>query len=497
MNLPNGPSKFPHNGILRDNLPKLIVSNQDRQTSFLNILKGVEEYILNSDGVIISSNLEAVNITGYEEWEVMGSNWSIFYTNEDQINRLPEQHLKKSFEKGVFYTSGIRMKKRNSPFYCKTRLEAIYNSVKQVTGFRLTLKDATHKAIYGVNLSQIRDEYLNLFNNSFVGIFRFKIDDYTIKMLNERGEQLIGRNWHQRTFDEIFRYKRDFIRLHQLMYENPLKRIEDFEFQLQPHEGSDNSEVHVSISCKAFSQKGYVEGVLVDITERKMQYEKMLAISNELENFIYHASHDLRAPIMSMLGLVNLLRKEGSANATEYLDHLNERIIHLDVVLKNLVFIAFNTTTEIQSDFFDINEEINGIVSEMNKDRRVFVELNLDEEALYSDQTRISTILRHIISNVFKHAFHGEAVGKLIINTQIDDGLLIIDVSDDGIGIHPDQMPKVFTLFHRGSSRNTGTGLGLYIVKAIVERMGGKVDLTSDYGKGTQVLISLPIIKAD
>lgn len=490
------PNRFSNNEIFRDSLPKLVVSSQDRQNSYLNILKGVEEYILDTNGMIISSNLEAVNITGYEEWEVIGSNFSIFYTSEDQISRLPENHLKKAFEKGVFYASGIRMKKRSSPFYCKTRVEAIHNSVRQISGYRLTLKDATHKAIYGVNLSQIRDEYLNLFNNSFVGIFRFKIDDYTFKMLNERGEQMIGKDWHQRTFDEIFKDKRDFIRLHQLMYENPLRRIEGFEFQMQSRDET-RLETHVSISCKAFPQKGYIEGVLVDITDRKLQYEKMLRISNELENFIYHASHDLRAPITSMLGLVNLLRKEGDARSPEYLDHLSERIHHLDVVLKNLVFIAFNTTTEVQSELLDITNEIQSVIQELNPQHNVQVELNLDDEIVYSDHTRVTTIIRHLISNCFKHAFHGSSSPMISISSHVEDTNLIVEIIDNGIGIHPDQMGKVFTLFHRGSSRTTGSGLGLYIVKAIVDRMDGEVNLTSDYGKGTQVTVRIPIGKSD
>jgi hypothetical protein len=87
--------------------------NKDRINSIVNIFKGVEEYVLDSIGNIVSSNLEAVTITGYEEWEVIGRHFSIFYSTEDQIKRTFEDDLNKAIRQGFCYSSGLKMKKRN------------------------------------------------------------------------------------------------------------------------------------------------------------------------------------------------------------------------------------------------------------------------------------------------------------------------------------------------------------------------------------------------
>src|SRR6187549_3823328 len=108
--------------------PDFTHSDLYKYASLFNILRSFEEYTLNASGTIVSSNLEAVNITGYEEWEVIGKSFSIFYSPSEQAEGKPIQDLQKAREEGRVVIKGWRVKKRNVAFWAKVKIEYLKTS---------------------------------------------------------------------------------------------------------------------------------------------------------------------------------------------------------------------------------------------------------------------------------------------------------------------------------------------------------------------------------
>jgi PAS domain S-box-containing protein len=467
----------------------------DRLNSILNIFKGVEEFVLDVSGTIVSSNLEAVTITGYEEWEVIGRHFSIFYTTEDQIKRQFEDDLEKASRQGYCYSTGLRMKKRNSPFWAKVKLEALYSDDQIVSGFRLTLQDATHKALYSHNLSLVKDEYLNLFNNPFIGIFKFRMADFKVLLANEKAEAILGPDWKELYINTIFS---DNLRFRQFIQQLQAdKKVENDEFQLHV---SANKPIWVSISAKYFENAGFVEGVIMDITQRKLEHERTLHLSNELEAFIYHASHDLRSPITSLYGLVNLIKKESTPEKiNEYAQLMDGRILHLDNIIRDMVEIAYNTAVPLENKSVDLKDELDLVVYQQSKTYghvKSYISVEIDPGAqLITDQSRLRSILRNVVSNAFKYNNPTQQDCRVSIDARIAETETSITVEDNGIGIPVEQQAKLFSLFYRANSSHKGNGLGLYIAKTMATKLGGDLVLHSTLGKGTSIKILIPTVK--
>jgi len=468
----------------------------DRNEAILNIFKGVEEYILDSNGTIIASNLEAVTITGYEEWEIIGRHFSIFYSIEDQVKRSYETDIEKANLQGHCYISGIKMKKRNSPFWAKLKITSVTDENEIVSGYRLTIQDNTHKALYSHNLSLVKDEYLNLFNNPFIGIFKFRINDFKILLVNEKAEALFGNDWSKKFLDTFFIDASKFELLVKTIKSK--SKIENFEFEMVNHLGK---RIWVSASCKLFASVGFVEGIIIDVTERRNETERVLSLSNELESFIYHASHDLRSPITSIYGLVNLIQKDvAPGNIEKYSKLIEGRLNHLDNILRDIVEIAFNTAVPVQYECVDFFTEIATIVNVQLKNHpHINSSIIIDQPEnidFRSDLTRVRSILRNIISNSFKYnnRMNSESYVKIVVKITTNEAEIIVE--DNGIGIASEHTEKIFSLFYKATESYKGNGLGLYIVRSMVSKLNGEIKLQSTIGAGTLIKVFIPNVIA-
>lgn len=477
--------------VLFNTAPQIPESTEEvRLESIINIFKGVEEFVLDTNGIIVSSNLEAVTITGYEEWEVIGRHFSIFYSVEDQIKRSFEIDLDKAIRQDCCYSTGLKMKKRNSPFWAKIKIASLKDEVGTLSGFRLTIQDATHKALYSHNLNLVKDEYLNLFNNPFIGIFKFRIHDHRILMVNDKAESIFGKGWSKNYLDSYFIESAQFEKFISKLQEE--KKLEDYEFEILNTQGSKS---WVAISCKYFTSVGFVEGIILDITDKKREIQRSLSLSSELESFIYHASHDLRSPITSMYGLVNLMRRDYSVEkVTQYADLIEGRLFHLDNILRDIVEIAFNTAVPLSNELIDIKHEILFVTNSYKKD---FPKIScivdvIQESPLISDLTRIRSVIRNIISNSFKYRNPIRTDSFIRINAKINSESLCLTVTDNGIGINPALSDKIFSLFYKATESHKGNGLGLYIAKSIVDVLKGEITFESKLNEGTSFKVIVP-----
>jgi signal transduction histidine kinase len=218
--------------------------------------------------------------------------------------------------------------------------------------------------------------------------------------------------------------------------------------------------------------------------------------NGELNKFIYSASHDLRAPLMSVLGLVRLARKEVvDSKALEFFGMIDSSVNKLEVFLQNIVDYYQNSRNleQIQDIGFkalveDVFDSFRHTVGLQTPQLEVVVRQNAPFKG---DEFRIRIVLSNLISNAIKFRKEDQDL-KITVEVDIDEREARIGIEDNGIGILEEHLNQLFQMFFRAQSERPGTGLGLYIVKEALQRIGGEIVVKSDHGQGTRFEISIP-----
>ncbi|MGC4022616.1 MAG: ATP-binding protein [Cyclobacteriaceae bacterium] len=455
----------------------------------IHILNDEEEFALDQNGIIIGSNLEAVNVTGYEEFEIIGKPISIFYPPDE--NEKANADLEKARRLGNTIVSGLRVKKRGVNFWAKMKIRFI-ESAPGNPSYNVVLQDATHRAISKERIRTLRDEYLAIFNNPFVGTFKFRMDNYLIQMCNQKTLDIFNeKESNQLQLNNFFAAQNEFETFISLLRSE--KKLEGFKFLIQ--DGRAPQENWGLISARFYESQGFAEGVLFDITEQHRQMVELQRVNTELDNFTYHASHDLRSPLTSIMGLVNLGLNETSMEGIhKYLKMIRGRIGHLDLLLKDLISVSYNSGTNLTPELFYFEREVDSILKLLENPIVSFkVTVNISQEVDFkTDAVRMRTILRNLISNAMKYYNPTQSDPFIQINIRVSSTHCAIQLRDNGIGIHPDLKGKVYEMFFRATDRSSGSGLGLYIVKSMVDKLDGRISFDSTLNVGTTFLLTIP-----
>ncbi|MCB0487381.1 MAG: PAS domain-containing sensor histidine kinase [Cyclobacteriaceae bacterium] len=237
-------------------------------------------------------------------------------------------------------------------------------------------------------------------------------------------------------------------------------------------------------------------GAYVDITEGKRVEEELKVRNTELDNFVYKVSHDLRAPLSSILGLVNLAGLEGNNDSLEdYLQIIGKKANQLDHFIGDVLSHSKNLKMQVRIGRVDFNSVIEEAFSELTYLKGSDVtskEISVSGVDFNSDLWRIKEIFRNLISNAIK--YRNQKLSRSLIGIKIDvtPAQATVVFSDNGVGISEDQITNIFEMFYRASEVSEGSGLGLYIVKNAIEKLNGTIEVESQPEKGTTFKIMLP-----
>lgn len=239
-----------------------------------------------------------------------------------------------------------------------------------------------------------------------------------------------------------------------------------------------------------------------DNSERKELEEKLEEKIKELDTFIYRSSHDLKGPLASLMGLVNIAKNEvKDAAAIQYMEIIERSVTHLDSILMDLLNSTRVTQGEIKSTIIDFHELITSIVKSFEnlpEARGTDIQLNINQKSpLLFDKTLLNNVLQNLIINAIKYKDPEKRNSFVKINVEEKTDTVDITIEDNGEGISNEMQKNVFDMFFRGNTKSSGTGLGLYIVKNAVHKLGGSIKLTSKEGQGTRFHITLPIITSE
>ena len=247
----------------------------------------------------------------------------------------------------------------------------------------------------------------------------------------------------------------------------------------------------------------FYSAVVLDITRRKKAEEELKEKTKNLELFLYRISHDLKAPFSTAEGLLDLLKNEEKSERIESLIGMLETTIKGgDKLIKSLSEASINSCSKDEFEQIDFNNIIKNVLKMFSGSKNFeLFEVNIDVDKCQnynSNPELLCSIFQNLIHNAIKYSKEPTKKHVPCINISVKElrGELFISVSDNGQGISESDVEKIFDLYYRSAHENIpGNGLGLYIVKNIIENLKGKISVKSVINKGTRFRIKLPILK--
>jgi signal transduction histidine kinase len=223
---------------------------------------------------------------------------------------------------------------------------------------------------------------------------------------------------------------------------------------------------------------------------------------NEIKSrFVSMASHEFRTPLSTILSSAALVNRytttEEQDKRNRHIDKIKGSVKHLNDLLED--FLSLGKLDEgkvtVSSDEFNLQELVTETTDEMKgllRKGQLFVCSYAGEEIIFSDKKLVKNVLINLMSNAIKFSADGD---KIYIQTNVANGMAVISVRDEGIGIPEADREHLFSSFFRGKNALNiqGTGLGLHIVKRYVDLLGGSIDLQSELDKGTTITFTIPV----
>ncbi len=324
-------------------------------------------------------------------------------------------------------------------------------------------------------LISIYDKDLNLIdaNKAFLVALRFKKEDILGKNINEISPDCRSSGRYA-IYEEVIKTGKPFV--------------------------SDQVRLHPSLGSLYIRLSAFKVGDGLGISSKDIT--DLIETIQDLETFIYKTSHDIRSPISTTLGLLNLAKLEPIKNNTaHYFEMIQKQIELLDHIVSKLV-----ETTNVRKgartiQLIDFEEELEKVLNDLNKMpgfEKLQIHLQTEPLArLYSDHNLINTVLQNLVQNAIKYRDIGKPKSVLHISVSPSDTGVKLSLEDNGIGIPEQAQTEVFKMFYRATSVSSGSGLGLYMVKNLVKQLGGQISLHSKAGEGSRFDLFLPNLKPD
>jgi PAS domain S-box-containing protein len=235
---------------------------------------------------------------------------------------------------------------------------------------------------------------------------------------------------------------------------------------------------------------------LHDITSKKVKEKELISSNKQLDQVIYKTTHDLRAPLMSALALVSLAENAPTEQKDQYYGLIKKSLMKLNGFIDEMVHFFRTDKMSVQCEKIDLRQLLNEELEHhqgQNSASKIAVELEVQDDVVFwSDEIRIKTIMTNLITNSVKYADLRKEKSFVRISAKVTNAVCEFRVEDNGIGIEEEHQDKVFDLFFRATTQSHGTGLGLFIVKDTVERLGGSLAMTSQSNQGTTFTIRIP-----
>ena len=238
--------------------------------------------------------------------------------------------------------------------------------------------------------------------------------------------------------------------------------------------------------------KYYVTNSMLNVKNEELQraYE-------ELDKFAYSVTHDMRGPIVSVLGAIELAKNAGTLEEAREIMGMMEKSVHrIEEFIRNMheYYSLKRGELEIKEiNFEEVIKELNELYEVGATLEQIRFDITLDkQEHFRSDELSLKIILNNLLSNAFKYQRRDNNTKFVRLSIQVSRGAATISVADNGIGIDEAYLEDIFKMFYRATSESSGSGFGLYNVKDALRKLNGEIKVKSKRGEGTEFIVIIP-----
>ncbi len=495
---------------------------QEDELHYRFILESVKDYaifMLDPEGHVATWNPGAQKIKGYTRSEILKKYFSIFYTEEDREQGYPAFLLDKVKRKGKHEERGWRVRKNGERFWANVSIFAMYNHEGELIGFSKVTKDLTEQKALEDRLNQTYQELAK--SEERARLLISGVRDYAIFLVSPEGniaswnngakqikgyeaEEVLGKPISIFYLPEAVENNFPQYDLRKALEEG---RLEDEGWRLRKDGSRFWANVLITPVFDHENQHIGFSKITRDLTERVKNEELMQKnqelhrVNQDLDNFVYTASHDLKAPISNIEGLLTVLLESMPPEALE--DAYNQKIIGMmhdsinrfKKTISNLADVIKlqkgNTHSATTVNLLEVTQEVIQDLEQSITLAKAEVQTAIDSDLdLQFSKANLRSILYNLISNAIKYRSpHRDPIVR--VSSENNDPFIVIRVQDNGLGMDLSDQDVIFSMFRRLHDHVEGTGIGLFMVKRIIENAGGKIEVQSERGKGSTFIVHL------
>ena len=493
---------------------------QKQEKRYISLVENMNDGLiyLNEDQKITFVNDKFCMISGFSREEVMDK--SIFKIQSFLGNIITSSVYDKLKREEVVKNESKMLMKNGKTIWVQITATPHFDDGK-VLGTLLVYTDITTLKSTQESLKKREEGYRSFINQSSVGIWRAEYPkpisvslpvDEQVELLLDTGvisecnDFMAAMYGYTDSSELVGRRIRDFYHIENNFDDEKSKELMNTfisnDYRISSAESKEldkNGNVRFMLNNNiGIVENGFLVrtwGVQTDITERKKTERELLETNQELDTFFYKASHDLKGPLASVMGIVNLARLEMQNELIDkYFGMIETSVKRLDRTLMDLIELA--RTRKGSSKLSEINlksiiEEIMNSLKHVPDFNRINFEIKIDHNLeIVADKVLIHSVFQNLIHNAINYCNHQSPWVKISVVSKSNG--IEFEVADNGKGI-PDQIKsRVFEMFYRGHPDSTGSGLGLFIVKNALEKMKGSIDLESIMDHGTIFTVFIP-----
>ncbi len=450
------------------------------------------------------------DILGYTQEELSDKDYSYFVRSihQNKIKNTFKDALKGETFSKVEYTSKT---KNQASVWLQTSFKPIFNEEGKVIKILSSSRDITEQKEQEFKIADLNQKLISAMEISKVAWWEWDINSgkftYSDSLLNLTGWSKKDLGDQMESFFEIV-HKSDKTRLLRRMASvnesNQSYFEEDFRILCSKHNFKWMTSKIFVVQNNSQNQAIALKGVVMDVhdwkkTQKRLKKKnkELKKINKELDNFVYSVSHDLRSPIASVMGLINVMSEiNDNSSLNQYFEMQLRSLQKLDGFIYDILDFSKNNRLEL------VPKEIHleSMVTDLLEQFEHFYQKNdikfsiLIDESLHinTDEQRLNIILRNLLSNAIRYSAIKKDQPFIKISADKRKDSTLITVEDNGIGIERKYLHKIYNMFFRATNINNGSGLGLYIVKEAVKKIKGKIGVQSEFGQGTEFSVSIP-----